>query len=233
MLTGSMDKLCFETASVVLLTAAVISLHGALTTALHPGTKEVQTFVVIHHPTLKLGHGNHHHAAPASPLSSSFGYQIHRETSHHVPALISSGQLSPLLRTTAAQTAFVNVQHLPVALHHHHHHRHHQFHPEPLVLLGAPTRLDRLAAQSSSFRHNYNPFLHMPSYPAYPGRNAALGLEEDLLTEAEAEPTLKVYKADAEYPPLNLKNRKKLYAVGYIYMLDFLEDTYLRRRRRR
>ncbi|KAH7947649.1 hypothetical protein HPB52_014886 [Rhipicephalus sanguineus] len=190
--------------------------------------EEVQTYVVIHHPPVKsaaqgrtpvgqgtaaAGRGGGHHAA-ASSISTSYGYQLHRETNHHVPVLITTGHIPVLARAPAHKT-YVTVQHLHHAVHHVH---------QPLV---HHRRRDRLAAQSSSFRQKHNPYVRLPDYPGYLGRNAALSLED--LAEAEAEPTLKVYKADAEYPPLNMRNRRRLYSLGYIYMLDFLENSYLKR----
>ncbi|KAL1436655.1 hypothetical protein MTO96_049549 [Rhipicephalus appendiculatus] len=166
--------------------------------------QEVQTYVVIHHPPVKTaaqgrtavapgtaaaGRGGGHHAA-ASSISTSYGYQLHRETNHHVPVLITTGHLPVLARAPAHKT-YVTVQHLHHAVHHVH---------QPLVLLPPQHHLpvhhrrrDRLTAQSSSFRQKHNPY------------------------------------ADAEYPPLNMRNRRKLYSLGYIYMLDFLENSYLKR----
>lgn len=188
------------------------------------GIQEVETFLVIHHPVVKAApqpHSGDVVASAASTHSTSYGYQLQQRMRDHVPVLIASGHPAhPPLRATATQTRYVSVQRLHHTLHHH-----------PVVVATLPHA--GLRPASSSFRYKYNPFFRMPSYHArYPGRNAALSLEEDLLTESEAvEPTVRVYKADAEYPPLNLKNRKKLYSLGYIYMLDFLENTYMKKRR--
>ncbi|KAH6929066.1 hypothetical protein HPB50_022541 [Hyalomma asiaticum] len=195
--------------------ACLIALTTAFLTLQYPKTfvqahahrpREVQTYLVIHHPPKASAQGRStvapgataaaprgHHAA-ASSISTSYGYQLHRETSHHVPVLITTGHIPVLARAPAHKT-----------------------------------RRDRITAQGSSFRQKHNQYVRLPDYPGYLGRNAALSLEEDTLAEAEAEPTLKVYKADAEYPPLNMRNRRKLYSLGYIYMLDFLENSYLKR----
>lgn len=222
------------------LTTALLTLQdaNALAHAHAQRAREVQTYLVINHPPVKTatqgrtadttrtaaasGGGGHH--AAASSISTSYGYQLHRETDHHVPVLITTGHV-PLLARAPAHKTYVTVQHLHHAVHHVH---------QPLVLLPPQPHLpvhyrrrDRLSAQSSSFRHKHNPYVRLPDYPAYLSRNAALSLED--LAEAEAEPTLKVYRADAEYPPLNMRNRRKLYSLGYIYMLDFLENSYLKR----
>ncbi|KAH8020939.1 hypothetical protein HPB51_010329 [Rhipicephalus microplus] len=248
-------------ACVMALTTALLTLQDANTLA-HAHAhraREVQTYLVINHPPVKTaaqgrtadttrtaaasGGGGHH--AAASSISTSYGYQLHRETNHHVPVLITTGHV-PLLARAPAHKTYVTVQHLHHAVHHVH---------QPLVLLPPQPHLpievlasrllhfstlcnpksqkvhygrrDRLSAQSSSFRHKHNPYVRLPDYPAYLSRNAVLSLED--LAEAEAEPTLKVYRADAEYPPLNMRNRRKLYSLGYIYMLDFLENSYLKR----
>ncbi|XP_050027536.1 uncharacterized protein [Dermacentor andersoni] len=234
-----MDRSNLQAVCVMALTTAFLALQDpkALVQAHAPRAREVQTYVVIHHPPVKVAQGatvapgaaagtpRGHHAA-ASSISTSYGYQLHRETNHHVPVLITTGHIPAFARAPGHKT-YVTVQHLHHAVHHHH---------RPLVLLPPQPHLpvhhrrrERLTAQSSSFRQKHNAYVRLPDYPAYLGRNAALSLEEDTLAEAEAEPTLKVYKADAEYPPLNLRNRRKLYSLGYIYMLDFLENPYLKR----
>ncbi|XP_077486041.1 uncharacterized protein LOC144097133 [Amblyomma americanum] len=230
-----MDWPNLQAACVVALTAAIFIISPGTSTMAHR-SREVQTYLVIHHPAVKgapgasvtpggqlVGATSGGHQAAAS-TSSSYGYQLHSETTHHVPVLISTGHI-PLLSRAPAHKTYVTVQHLHHAVHHHH---------QPLVLLPHPApvhhrRRERLTAQGSSFRQKQNPYVRLPDYPAYPDRNAALSLEEDTLAEAEAEPSLKVYSADAEYPPLNMRNRRKLYSLGYIYMLDFLENSYLKR----
>ncbi|XP_075751647.1 uncharacterized protein LOC119173852 isoform X1 [Rhipicephalus microplus] len=235
-----MDWSNIQAACVMALTTALLTLQDANTLA-HAHAhraREVQTYLVINHPPVKTatqgrtadttrtaaasGGGGHH--AAASSISTSYGYQLHRETNHHVPVLITTGHVPVLARAPAHKT-YVTVQHLHHAVHHVH---------QPLVLLPPQPHLpvhygrrDRLSAPSSSFRHKHNPYVRLPDYPAYLSRNAGLSLED--LAEAEAEPTLKVYRADAEYPPLNMRNRRKLYSLGYIYMLDFLENSYLKR----
>ncbi|KAH9381055.1 hypothetical protein HPB48_017232 [Haemaphysalis longicornis] len=200
--------------------------HRLSRPALTP-TQEVQTYVVIHHPPVvkvasagALGAGGRlvgsaatttsgvHQQVAAASASSSYGYQLHSETNHHhVPVLISTGHI-PVLGRLPAHKAYVTVQHLHHAVHHHHHHRPLLFAPphQPQVL---PVRREQLSAQGSSFRRKPNAYVRLPAYPEYPGRNAALSLEEDTLAEAEAEPSFKVYKADAEYPPLNMRNRRE------------------------
>lgn len=242
-----MDWSKFQKPYIVALITAIFTLHDPETFAEAHRAREVQTYVVIHHPPVvkvasagALGAGGRlvgsaatttsgvHQQVAAASASSSYGYQLHSETNHHhVPVLISTGHI-PVLGRLPAHKAYVTVQHLHHAVHHHHHHRPLLFAPphQPQVL---PVRREQLSAQGSSFRRKPNAYVRLPAYPEYPGRNAALSLEEDTLAEAEAEPSFKVYKADAEYPPLNMRNRRKLYSLGYIYMLDFLENSYRKR----
>ncbi|XP_064488778.1 uncharacterized protein LOC135400790 [Ornithodoros turicata] len=92
--------------------------------------------------------------------------------------------------------------------------------PGPVVLLGAAATL---SAPGTDYGGVYSPPSH-PSYPAYPGRNAALDLErgDELFPQEQGVSVQKAYRADTEYPPLDYKDRKRLYSVGFAYALDFL-----------